>query len=274
MARLCRAAGRIVFSNRHDLPEVDVSRAVEPRHAGANGYFRAARVAGTDAVRWAFPRTGTPHDMTDTATPDVIDQLLGIQPGDRLDQIRAGRLQARIHSQHSYMALFEPQPPLQGAFSLAERYAVATFVAGLHRQADMQRFYSARLSERSSDAAWQDALASESAAAAAPGPFGRFPAGPLSRENSDGAAYVVSAAARAVLGGRLAAALDHARLLVLHPRDASASALQALLDAGWSTTEIVTLSQLVSFLSFQIRVVAGLRLLATLPAQADEEVAA
>ena len=40
------------------------------------------------------------------------------------------------------------------------------------------------------------------------------------------------------------------------------AALQALLDAGWSTTDIVTLSQIAAFLSFQIRVVAGLRALA------------
>jgi CMD domain protein len=65
-----------------------------------------------------------------------------------------------------------------------------------------------------------------------------------------------------VLGRRLTAALEHAHLLVFHPRDASAAALQKLLDAGWSTTDIVTLSQLVSFLAFQIRVVAGLRTLA------------
>jgi uncharacterized protein YciW len=32
-----------------------------------------------------------------------------------------------------------------------------------------------------------------------------------------------------------------------------------MLDAGWSTTAVVTLSQLVSFLAFQIRVVAGLK---------------
>jgi len=51
-------------------------------------------------------------------------------------------------------------------------------------------------------------------------------------------------------------------LLVFHPRDAAASALQALLDAGWSTTDMVTLSQIAGFLSFQIRVVAGLRALA------------
>ena len=37
--------------------------------------------------------------------------------------------------------------------------------------------------------------------------------------------------------------------------------MQALLDAGWSTTAIVTLSQLVAFLSFQVRAVAGLRTL-------------
>ena len=37
--------------------------------------------------------------------------------------------------------------------------------------------------------------------------------------------------------------------------------MQALLDAGWSTTAIVTLSQLVAFLSFQVRAVTGLRTL-------------
>jgi uncharacterized protein YciW len=56
-------------------------------------------------------------------------------------------------------------------------------------------------------------------------------------------------------------------LLVFRPRDASPAALQSLLDAGWSTTGIVTLSQLVAFLSFQIRVVAGLRALAAAPAK-------
>lgn len=52
-------------------------------------------------------------------------------------------------------------------------------------------------------------------------------------------------------------------MLAFHPRDATQGALQSLLDAGWSTTDIVTLSQLIAFLSFQIRVVAGLRVLAT-----------
>ena len=58
---------------------------------------------------------------------------------------------------------------------------------------------------------------------------------------------------------RLAAALDHAHMLLFHPRDAAPEWLQRLVDAGWTTPAIVTLSQLVAFLSFQIRVVAGLR---------------
>lgn len=48
---------------------------------------------------------------------------------------------------------------------------------------------------------------------------------------------------------------------VFHPRDAEPAALQRLLDTGLSTTDIVTLSQIVAFLSFQIRVVAGLAVL-------------
>jgi CMD domain protein len=64
------------------------------------------------------------------------------------------------------------------------------------------------------------------------------------------------------LGVRLAAAFEHLHLLVFHPRDAAPAGLQALLDAGWSTDDVVTLSQIAAFLSFQIRVVAGLRILA------------
>ncbi|GAB3194398.1 alkylhydroperoxidase domain protein [Nesterenkonia suensis] len=63
---------------------------------------------------------------------------------------------------------------------------------------------------------------------------------------------------------KLAAGLDHTRLLTLHPWDARAHHLRALEAAGWSVDDIVTLSQLVSFLAFQIRVVEGLRTLAGL----------
>ena len=66
--------------------------------------------------------------------------------------------------------------------------------------------------------------------------------------------------ATSALGERLAAALAHTHLLVLRPREAPRPISAAAVDAGWSADGIVTLSQLVAFLAFQQRVVAGLQL--------------
>ncbi|MCY1247012.1 CMD domain protein [compost metagenome] len=105
-------------------------------------------------------------------------------------------------------------------------------------------------------------LKAEIGAAQTIGPYGHYPAGPLSAEDASGLIYQVSTIGREALGAKLATALEHAHLLVFHLRDASPRALQTLLDAGWTTNGIVTLSQLVSFVAFQIRVIAGLSLLA------------
>lgn len=198
-----------------------------------------------------------------TTLLDVIDHLAGIEPGSHLDILRVQRLQARENAQKSYLALFEPEYP--GDVTALERHAVATFVAGLHRQQVVLDFYRAALLrlERPDVAELIDA---EIARASVGGPYGRYPKGPLSAEDRDGPDYRVLSGYEEILGARLSAALEHAHLLVFRPRDASPAALQKLLDAGWSTTDIVTLSQLVAFLSFQIRVVAGLRALAAQPA--------
>ena len=208
------------------------------------------------------------------AFPDVIDQLVGLQAGGAIDAIRNRRPQARLQAQQSYQALFEPAaaPPGQGsAFSTAERFAVAAFTAALHRQPAFLAFYAAGLSRAGASTALQEAVFAAAEEGAASGPYGSYPAGSLSAEDVVGPDYTVSAAHRAVLGERLSAALAHAHLLVLHPRDAKAPALRALLDADWSPDDIVTLSQLVSFLSFQVRVVVGLRALSELPATAAND---
>lgn len=209
-----------------------------------------------------------PSSPSGQTLPDVIDLLAGIEPGDRLDTIRRHRLQARTHAQESYRALFAPTAPAPGAVTIAERLAVAAFVAGLHQQPDAAAFYAAALVAQDAGAGLAQAIAAEVSRGAAQGPYGRYPAGPLSRENTSGPAYSVGEAQRDVLGARLSAGLAHAHLLAFHPRDASPEALQALLEAGWSATDIVILSQLVAFLSFQIRVVVGLRALAAHPASA------
>jgi len=194
-----------------------------------------------------------------TTTPDIIDHLAGIQPNSHLDKLRAERPQARENAQKSYLALFEPAFP--GGVSLADRYAIATFVAGLHRQPVVHDFYAGGLAKLV-DGQLAEVIAAEILRGATEGPYGRYPEGPLSSEDREGPAYQVFVTHVDLLGPKLAAALEHAHLLVFHPRDASPAALQKLIDAGWSTTDIVTISQLIAFLSFQIRVVAGLRALA------------
>ncbi|QOZ51061.1 CMD domain protein [Bradyrhizobium sp. CCBAU 53338] len=203
------------------------------------------------------------------ATTDIIDTLAGIKPESALDAIRARRLQARENAQKSYLSLFEPIDA--GDFSLLERAAVAAFVTGLHGESPVSTFYRDKLAAIAGGAALLEAIDAEIARGKTSGPYGSFPAGPLSVENTAGLIYRVNAAGRSVLGARLVAALEHAHLLVFRPRDAASSDMKALLAAGWSNTGIVTFSQLVAFLSFQVRVVSGLRTLAA--ANAQEEAA-
>jgi uncharacterized protein YciW len=164
--------------------------------------------------------------MNTTATPrfpdDVIDHLADIAPGSALDQVRRHRSEARTQAQQSFAALFTPAEPVPGAVSLRERLALAAFTAGLHGEPRSAAFYARALAAE--DAELAAAVASEvvrgraqslQAGSGPHGPYGRYPAGPLSREDQPG---------------------------------------------------IVILSQLASFLSFQIRVVAGLRVLAARPA--------
>ena len=62
---------------------------------------------------------------------DVIDTLVGIAPGSKLDAIRANRSEARKHAQASYASLFEPREV--GGVAAYERNVIAAFVAGLRQ---------------------------------------------------------------------------------------------------------------------------------------------
>ncbi len=64
----------------------------------------------------------------------------------------------------------------------------------------------------------------------------------------------------------LHAALHWAGVLTTNPRGGDRAALQAMQKAGLSDAAIVALAQLVAFLSYQTRVVAGLKALAQVPA--------
>ncbi|WP_449278290.1 alkylhydroperoxidase domain protein [Leucobacter sp. GX24907] len=194
---------------------------------------------------------------------DTIDVLAGVAAGDSLDTARARRPEAREHAQGSFEALLVPIDASE--VLLPERAAVALFVARLHGLPAAVEFYGALLRETGGGAGLEPLIVAEAAAAAGTGPYGRFHGDSApqpfdaQRDRIEGPVYEVSTVAAAyALGDRLAAALEHAHMLVLHPRDASREHLQRLLESGWSTTGIVTLSQLISFLAFQLRVVQGL----------------
>jgi alkylhydroperoxidase domain protein/CMD domain protein len=136
------------------------------------------------------------------------------------------------HAQGSYAALFDPAEPT--GLSPVERFATALRVATVHAAAEATAPYQQRLVEVGASpeivaaAALQDAGSASQADPAVP--------------------------------PRLQAILSHADLLATHPVDATPDHLQALADAGLATVEIVQLSQIVAFISFQVRVVAALQL--------------
>ena len=75
------------------------------------------------------------------------------------------------------------------------------------------------------------------------------------------ASGLASAADTAAPSSRRDALVRHADLLSTRPSDAGPDDLQQLADAGLSTRDIVSLSQLIAFVAFQVRVTAGLRVL-------------
>jgi CMD domain protein len=188
---------------------------------------------------------------------DVIDTLSGIATGSRLDELRAHRPAAREQAQATYDALFSPIDA--SAMSLLERHAVAAFVAAIFDVPAAEQHYARLLAD--ADPAISAAVTEAVELGRGAGPYGSF-GGEVVAESQAGPELMLPPHLADALGGRLTAALQHAHLLALHPRDSARERLQPLVAAGWSADGIVTLSQLVSFLAFQVRVVAGLSVLA------------
>lgn len=234
-------------------------------HPAGHVADRAATDTATDPAR---PTAGV-------AAPDLIDALLAIAPGDRLDAVRRARPAQREHTQRAYEALFWPADDSE--VSAVERFTLAWYVAALHRHAGLAAHYRELLSSVADDGAAPSGASLTQAVgelvrvSAGSGPYGRYREPGLARESTEGPRLQIEAALGAgvtgLFGPRLTAALEHAHLLTFRPRESSAEALQALLDAGWSTTGVVTISQLVAFLSYQVRVVGSLALLAGKTAQ-------
>ncbi|MEZ3159006.1 CMD domain protein [Microbacterium sp. BWT-B31] len=190
-------------------------------------------------------------------TPDTVDTIARVAPDGLVAAVRARRPVTRAQLQASHDALFAPVDDAE--FPVAERALVAAFATRLTAD-DATAAHYADLAA-GADAQRAAVVAALGAGSATTGPFGTYREEGLVEESTEGRRLAIDSAARDALGERLAAALEHTHLLVYRPREAAGDALDRLLESGWSIDGIVTLSQLVSFLAFQQRVVAGLRVL-------------
>lgn len=154
----------------------------------------------------------------------VIETVAGVAAGSPLAAALAERETALRLSQESHDAVLAPREP--GGLSHALRAALAARMARHCGDACLAGHYEGLL------------------AAAGPAP---------------GLAAV--AAGEAAPDPRVAAIVRHVDLVSRSPRDATRADIAALTGAGVSEPDVVRLSELVAFVGYQARAVAGLRLM-------------
>jgi CMD domain protein len=163
------------------------------------------------------------------AGPDLLNELLGIDETSHVGSLRSQRKEIAGYIQGSYVALLQPQD--EAGVSRTERGLLALRVAVLEHSAPLIAHYRDYLAQ--ADAASDLVAAAEQRELAAPLP----------------------------LPSRLIALLEHVDRLTLEPAAATPQHLQGLKAHGLSDANIVTISQLIAFVSFQVRALVGLQLL-------------
>jgi CMD domain protein len=170
----------------------------------------------------------SPPETPPVGSVDAIDHLAGIAPDSPLARLRAERPEIVRHAQGSFLTLLEPDDP--AGLARAERELIALRVAVLTRTDALAAWHRQRLAALGVDAA---TIAAAEAGPDAPG-----------------------------LPTRAAALLRHTDRLTRELGRGTPEHIAALTAAGLGPREIVTASQLIGFLSFQVRALAGLRILA------------
>jgi CMD domain protein len=169
-----------------------------------------------------------PSTSSDADTRDIINELAGIVPDSPVGQLRAQRPDVVRAAQGSYRALLEPDDP--AGVSRREREMIALRVALLTPSPTVAAWHRDRL--RALGASDADLAAIE-----------QFPAG-------------------TVLSPREAAILRYADRLTREPGTARPEHIADVKAAGLGPRDIVTIAQLIAYMSFAVRLLAGLRLLA------------
>lgn len=154
---------------------------------------------------------------------DVMDKIVGLEPSSPLYQVRHGREKVAVAMQNNYDVFFDAQAK---GLSLAERLLVAVYASVLSRSTALCKHYRQALDGCSVEL---DVLES------------------VLNDSLDG-----------LDNTRLRAILAFTRKLIVKPVEGDEAEIRRLQQAGVATPDIITLAQLIAFLSYQIRVAAGL----------------
>ena len=204
----------------------------EPRanaRADAQSWAAARRfLASAVAARGvSVPDSRSLSSMDFTPAQDVVDQVAGLNDGSATHALRHAREKVATATQGSYDALFGPALP--GRLTLGERLLVALYACRLTPAPELAEHYRARLADTPVDANALQAV-----------------------EHGD---------VDTLADPRLHAILTFTRTLIERPIEGDRDALLRLPAGGLATADVVTLAQLIAFLSYQTRLVAGLRAL-------------
>lgn len=172
------------------------------------------------------------HEAMSTRDSDVIDAVVGLKDGDPLFAVRHAREKVASATQGSYDLFFGEGTE---AFPVQERLAVAWYASLLSRSESLAGHYSQKLKAYGLDAAVLDAIRRDALDELAP--------------------------------TRLSAMLVFTRKLINRPVEGDEAALKDLTRAGIATADVVALAQLVAFMSYQIRLTAGLAAMKALEAK-------
>ncbi|MGE8943292.1 CMD domain-containing protein [Leptospira interrogans] len=164
--------------------------------------------------------------MGESGAGDVVDGLSGLTPGAGLGALRRERADIVALTQASYEAVMFPKDP--GALSHGLRAALACRIARMNDATELISHYAA-LAAAAGDDAQVAAIAAGKDVADAP------PA--------------------------LKAIVAHSDKVTLTPLACGRNDIDGLRAVGLDEAGIIALSELISFLSYQIRVVAGLKIL-------------
>lgn len=167
--------------------------------------------------------TSTPSSPPQTSGEDLIDTLVGLGPTSALYATRHARHKVVNATQASQDLFFSPDAD---SLPRHERLLIALYASLLSRSEAMAAHYRLELADSGAAATVCDAIEADT--------VDWLPA------------------------SRIKAMLVFTRTLITRPVEGDQTALRTLREAGVSTPDIVTLAQLVAYLSYQIRVVAGL----------------